>query len=193
MYSFYAFLARMKYINRWGLMKNLQPENIAEHSQQSAILAHALAVIENKIFGKNLDVNKVGMMAVFHDTSEVLTGDMPTPVKYFSPEIAIAYKNVESSAEEQLLNMLPSQLKDDIAKIIRPDKASYEYKLVKCADKLSAYIKCVEELRSFNNEFKSAHDTIRESLDKMAKDVPSLEYFLQNFAPMYYKNLDDLV
>lgn len=193
MYSFYAFLARMKYINRWGLMKNLQPENIAEHSQQTAIIAHALAVIENKIFGKNLDANKVGMMAVFHDISEVLIGDMPTPVKYFSPEIAAAYKNVESDAEERLLNMLPNELRYDIESIIRPEKTSYEYTLVKCADKLSAYIKCVEELRSLNNEFKSAHDTIKTALEKMAKTVPSLDYFLKNFAPMYYKNLDDLV
>lgn len=174
-------------------MKNLQPENIAEHSQQAALIAHALAIIENRVFGKHLNADRVGMMAVFHDACEVLTGDLPTPVKYFSGDISKAYKNVEVDAENKLLNMLPEEFKADITPLIRPEKDTYEYILVKCADKLAAYIKCIEELRSYNNEFKSALAATKAALEKSAEKVPSVNYFMDNFIGMFYKNLDELM
>ncbi|MCL2675323.1 MAG: 5'-deoxynucleotidase [Firmicutes bacterium] len=193
MYSFYAFLSRMKYISRWGLMKSLQPENVAEHSLEVALIAHALAIIENRVFGKALNADRVGMTAVFHDVSEVLTGDLPTPVKYFSSDLAKAYKSVEADAADRLLKLLPDEIKGDIACVLDPPRDTYEFLLVKCADKLAAYVKCIEELRSFNNEFKSAEKSTKAALDEMAAEVPSVRYFMDNFIGMYYKNLDELM
>ena len=192
MYSFYAFLFRMKFIHRWGLMANLKTENAAEHSQQTALIAHALAVIDNIVFGANLNVDRIGMLAVFHETGEVLTGDLPTPIKYFSTEIAAAYKKVEAEAEKKLLSLLPTDLTKEFEAYVRPNKAGYEYKLVKCADKITAYIKCIEELKGQNKEFKSAHDSIKKDLNQMAKDVPCVKYFLDNFVDAFYKTLDEL-
>ena len=192
MHSFYAFLFRMKYINRWGLMSNSRPENAAEHSHHTVLVAHALAVIENTVFGNNINADRVGMLAAFHETGEVLTGDLPTPIKYYSDEIRRAYQEVESAAETKLLQGLPDKLKYEITQLVRPDKDSFEYRLVKCADKLTAYIKCIEELKSHNNEFKSARDTVKKDLLKMSLEFKSVKYFMKTFIDAFNKTLDEL-
>ena len=144
-YNFFPMIARMKYINRWGLMRNTQAENIQEHSHQVAVLAHALAVIQNRYYGGQVDPGAVAVAALYHDASEILTGDMPTPIKYDNPDIQNAYKAVESVAEQKLLSMLPQDLRGDYEEIITIP-APENRALVKAADKLSAYLKCVEEL-----------------------------------------------
>ena len=152
-YNFFPMIARMKYINRWGLMRNTQAENIQEHSHMVAVLAHALAVIQNRYYGGQVDPGAVAVAALYHDASEILTGDMPTPIKYDNPDIQNAYKAVESVAEQKLLSMLPEDLRADYDEIITiPDPEVHA--LVKAADKLSAYLKCVEELKAGNAEFK---------------------------------------
>ena len=190
MYNFYAYLSRMKYIERWSLMKSTQRENIMEHSEQVAQLAHALAVIANKIYGKNVDINLCSTLALFHETSEVITGDLPTPIKYYNPQIKASYKEIESIANNKLLSMLPDEFKEEYNKIIEPDKASYEYKLVKIADKLSAYVKCLEELKVGNKEFLKAEKTIRGELD--SSESLELQYFMKYFLPGFSKTLDEL-
>lgn len=185
---FFAFLSRMKYINRWGLMHSTVPENVAEHSLQVAWVAHALAVIENKFFGGKFDACKVGLAGAYHETGEVITGDMPTPIKYFSPEINSAYKKVEKIAEKRILNTLPSELFDEFQPLVQPSQE--EKKLVKYADKITAYIKCVEELNSNNTEFTQAKRAIEEEL--RAFDSKSVNYFLETFLPAYSLTLDEL-
>ena len=138
----------MKYIKRWSLMRSIREENIMEHSQQVAVIAHALALIENKMFNGNVDVAKVVLLAQYHEVGEVITGDLPTPIKYFNPEIKSAYKDLEKNACEKILNMLPDQLKDEYAEYIIPNEETCEYKLVKYADRISAYLKCVEEVKA---------------------------------------------
>lgn len=191
-YGFFAFMGRMKYIMRWGLMRSVERENIAEHSQQTAVIAHALAMIDNRIFRKAVDADRTGMIAVYHETGEVITGDLPTPIKYYSEEISGAYKRVEAEAERKLLEQLPPELKGDISSLVCPDKDSYEYRLVKCADKLAAYIKCIEELRCNNGEFRSAYNTIGGDLERLKRDFPCVKYFCDNFLAAYYKTLDEL-
>lgn len=190
MSKFFAFLNRMKFIKRWSLMRSIREENIMEHSQQVAVIAHALALINNKILGGNADVNKVILYAQYHEVGEVITGDLPTPIKYFNPEIKTAYKDLEKLAEEKILNTLPDSLKDEYAKFIMPDTETYEYKLVKIADRLSAYLKCVEEVRSGNAEFKKAKASIL--ADIKSKNSKEAEYFLKEFAPAYELTLDEL-
>ncbi|MEG1520574.1 MAG: 5'-deoxynucleotidase, partial [Clostridia bacterium] len=178
MYNFFAFLNRMKYIERWSLMRSVKKENIMEHSQQVSVIAHALAVIGNTYFGKNYDANKIGMVACFHETSEVITGDLPTPIKYFNPEIKTAYKDLEKIATVRLLDMLPTEMKSVYDELILTPTEE-EHAIMKYADKLSAYIKCIEELKMGNGEFKKARDTIKAELEKS----PSMEvkFFLDNF------------
>lgn len=190
MYSFFAYLDRMKYINRWSLMRSHDSENIMEHSAQVAMLAHALAVIGNTYFQKTHDAERIALLALFHETSEVITGDLPTPVKYYNPQIRDAYKAVEDVANEKLLAMLPDEMKGVYGGIIRADRQSDEMKLVKCADKLSAYIKCLTELKSSNNEFKKAKNSIEKELAAM--DSPELKYFMTNFVKPYTLTLDEL-
>ena len=190
MYKFYAFLDRMKYIKRWSLMRSIREENIMEHSQQVAVIAHALALISNKQFGKNIDVSKVVLLAQYHEVGEVITGDLPTPIKYFNPEIKSAYKDLEKNACERLVAMLPENLQSDYAEYIMPDENTEEYKLVKCADRLSAYLKCVEEIRAGNAEFKKAKASILTEL-KSAKR-PEVDYYLKEFAPAFELTLDEL-
>ena len=148
MSSFFAFLSRMKLIRRWGLMRNTVSENILEHSAEVAMIAHALAVIDRKMYGGTADPDRVGVLALYHESAEVITGDLPTPVKYYNREISAAYKDIERAAEARIVAALPDELKDDFAPLVSPDKSSSEYRLVKYADKLAAYIKCVEELRA---------------------------------------------
>lgn len=186
--KFFAFLSRMKYIDRWGLMRSTVKENIAEHSLEVAWVAHALAVIENRFFGGSFDPYKVGMAGAYHETGEVITGDLPTPIKYFSPEIASAYKKVERSAEDRILATLPADLKEDFVSLVRP--SDEERKLVKCADKLTAYIKCEEEIAAGNAEFKNARETIYNELRTYKQK--SVAYFLETFLPAFRLTLDEL-
>ncbi|MBQ6728405.1 MAG: 5'-deoxynucleotidase [Clostridia bacterium] len=190
MSKFFAYLNRMKYIKRWSLMRSIREENIMEHSQAVAVIAHALALITNKICGGNVDVNKTVLLAQYHEVGEVITGDLPTPIKYFNPEIKTAYKDLEKGACLRILSMLPESLKDEYEQYILPDENSEEYKLVKYADRLSAYLKCVEEVKAGNAEFKKAKTSIGNEL-KNCKN-PAVEYYLKEFAPAYELTLDEL-
>ncbi|MBQ3219331.1 MAG: 5'-deoxynucleotidase, partial [Clostridia bacterium] len=160
------------------------------HSQQVAVIAHALALINNKIYGGNVDVNKVVLYAQYHEVGEVITGDLPTPIKYFNPEIKAAYKDLENKACERILGMLPETLKSEYQSYIMPDVDSEEYKTVKAADRLSAYLKCVEEIKAGNSEFKKAKTSIGNELKSLKR--PDVEYYLKEFAPAYELTLDEL-
>ena len=190
MYKFFAFLNRMKFIKRWSLMRSVREENIMEHSQQVAVIAHALALINNKIFGGSINVNEVVLLAQYHEVGEVITGDLPTPIKYFNPEIKTAYKDLEKNASLRLLAMLPKTLQGEYEKFILPNEDTEEYKLVKCADRLAAYLKCVEEVKTGNAEFKKAKASIGSELKNSKR--PEVEYYLKEFAPAYDLTLDEL-
>ncbi len=190
MSKFFAFINRMKYIKRWSLMRSIREENIMEHSQQVAVLAHALALINNKIYGGSVDVNKVVLLAQYHEVGEVITGDLPTPIKYFNPEIKSAYKDLERNACEKILGMLPNTLQDEYREFIIPNEQTPEYKLVKYADRLAAYLKCVEEVKAGNSEFKKAKSSIEKELKKA--DSPEVQYYLKEFAPAFELTLDEL-
>lgn len=189
-YDFYAYMDRMKYIKRWQLMRSLREENIMEHSQGVAILAHALAVIRNKLFGGSVSVEKTVLYAIYHETSEVITGDLPTPIKYYNRNILGAYKELERTAAERVTQTLPKELREELAPFVLADEESEEYKLVKAADRLSAYIKCLEELRSGNKEFSKAKKTIEKDL--YSKNMPEVEYFFEKFIPSFSLALDEL-
>ena len=188
--EFYALLGRMRYITRWGLMRNTFSENIQEHSHQVAVLAHALALIRRdilKLDGPNPD--SCAVAALYHDASEILTGDLPTPIKYYNPEIKDAYKQVERIAGNRLLDMLPPELRNSYAQYVLEDDAELE-PFVKAADKLSAHIKCLEEQKAGNTEFDTA---ARQSWDAMlAMDRPELTWFLENCLTPFSLNLDQL-
>ena len=188
-YPFFAYLSRMRYINRWGLMRNTFQENIQEHSHQVAVLAHALAVIQNQYFGGSVDPGRVAVAALYHDASEILTGDLPTPIKYDNPDIQSAYQQVEAVAEQKLLNMLPEDLRpayDEALTIPDPQVRA----LVKAADKLSAYLKCVEEVKAGNNEFKKAKEQTYAALCQ--NQIPALRYFMDRFLDGFELTLDEL-
>ena len=188
-YSFFPMIARMRYIARWGLMRNTDPENIQEHSHMVAVLAHALAVIENERFGGQVDPGQVAVAALYHDASEILTGDMPTPIKYDNPDIQSAYKAVESVAEGKLLSMLPEDLRPVYDEALTmPDP--HVRALVKAADKLSAYLKCVEERKAGNMEFRSAEEQTYAALRE--NPLPALAYFMEHFLPGFQLTLDEL-
>jgi 5'-deoxynucleotidase len=189
-YNFYAFMDRMKYIKRWSLMRSVREENIMEHSQQVAMLAHALAVINNKIYGGNADGAKCVLYAVYHECSEVMTGDLPTPIKYFNNSIHGAYKDLENQACDRLLTMMPEEMSEELEPLIKPNTDSIEYKLVKAADRLAAYIKCLEEERSGNSEFEKAKKSIENDLN--SRHMPEVDYFMQNFIGGFYLTLDEL-
>ena len=188
-HNFFPMIARMRYIDRWGLMRNTQVENIQEHSHMVAVLAHALAVIENTYFDGNVDPGEVAVAALYHDASEIITGDMPTPIKYDNPEIRDAYKLVERVAEQKLLSMLPDELRPAYEEIITiPDP--HIHALVKAADKLSAYLKCVEELKAGNLEFKKAREQTYAALCQ--NPIPALNYFMEHFLAGFELTLDEL-
>ena len=188
-HPFFAMLSRMRYINRWGLMRNTFQENIQEHSHQVAVLAHALAVIQNRFYGGQIDPGAVAVAALYHDASEILTGDMPTPIKYDNPDIKAAYKQVEAMAEQKLLSMLPEELRCDFDEAVTiPDPEIHA--IVKAADKLSAYIKCVEELKAGNTEFKKAKEQTWAALCQ--SPIPALGYFMEHFLPGFELTLDEL-
>ena len=187
--TFFALIARMKHIQRWSLMRNTDPENIQEHSHMVAILAHALAVIENEYFGGQVDPGEVAVAALYHDASEILTGDMPTPIKYRNPAIRDSYHAVEAEAEQQLLSLLPPELLPTFSPILtQPDPQVRA--LVKAADKLSAYIKCVEELKAGNAEFRLAKEQTWAALNQ--NPIPALRYFITHFLPSFDLTLDEL-
>lgn len=183
---FYAILSRMKNINRWGLMRNTRQENLSEHSLEVAFIAHCLAVIGNKRLGKDYVPEKVAVAAMFHDTSEIITGDMPTPIKYYNPEIKDAYKKIEAIAEEQLVNMLPEDFRDEFAPIYAPDDETTA--LVKAADKISALIKCIEEINMGNMEFNDAEVSTRKIIESL--DLPEVKIFMDEFIESFYLSLD---
>ncbi len=188
--EFYALLGRMRYITRWGLMRNSFSENIQEHSHQVAVLAHALALIRRDILGlESPDPDRCAVAALYHDASETLTGDMPTPIKYYNSTIKDAYKQVEHIANSQLLDMLPQQLRRSYAPLLLEEDEAVSA-IVKAADKLSAYIKCVEELKAGNTEFETAARQTKEALRAM--DSPELSWFMQECLPAFAHNLDDL-
>jgi 5'-deoxynucleotidase len=188
--SFYALIARMRHIKRWGLMRNSFEENIQGHSHMTAVLAHALAVIRRDVVGKHIDPENVAVVALFHDASEIITGDLPTPVKYQNPEIMSAYKQVERLAEEKLLKLLPEEMTDAYREVLSCGDQNIT-ELVKAADKLSAYIKCVEERNAGNVEFKSSERQIKAILDDLK--LPEVEYFMQHFMPAFGMTLDELI
>lgn len=188
-YNFFSMISRMRYINRWGLMRNTDQENIQEHSHMVAVLAHALAIIQNRYYGGQVDPGAVAVAALYHDASEILTGDMPTPIKYDNPDIQTAYKQVEAVAERKLLSMLPPDLRGDFEEAVTiPDPEVYA--LVKAADKLSAYLKCVEELKAGNAEFKKAKEQTWAAL--LENPMPALQYFLDHFIEGFELTLDEL-
>ncbi len=187
--AFYALAARMRNIRRWGLMRNSFEENLLEHSQMTAVLAHALAVIRRDVFGGSAEPEKAAAAALFHDMSEILTGDMPTPVKYLNEDIRRSYKAVESQAEAQLTQLLPAELRPAYTELLQGGSGETR-ELVKAADKLAAYIKCIEELRAGNQEFRSAEEQIRKTLE--ASELPEIAYFMENFLPAFGMTLDEL-
>jgi len=186
---FFAYVSRMRFIQRWALMRNTAPENVQEHSHQVAVLAHALAVIRNEKFGGCVDAGQVAAAALYHDASEIITGDLPTPIKYYNPAIRGAYKDVEAVAEAKLLSMLPEELRPAYAGLLSPADGEVRT-LVKAADKLSAYIKCVEELKAGNGEFREAAEQTRRALE--AFGLPELTYFMETFLPSFSLTLDEL-
>lgn len=191
MYHFFAYISKLKYIMRWGLKRNSRTENVQEHSHEVAVIAHGLTLIKNKLFGGKLDANKIAVIALYHDASEVLTGDLPTPIKYFNPKIKEAYQAIERVAEEKLVEMLPEPLKLDYADLIlQSDLAAEEKHIIKCADLISAYLKCVEEVQGGNAEFAVA----KKKVGKLLQDIqsPEVDYFFTHFVPSYGLTLDEL-
>ena len=188
-HNFFALISRMKYIDRWALMRNTETENIQEHSHQVAVLAHALAVIANQRFGAHLDPGRVAVAALYHDATEIITGDMPTPIKYYNSTLRDSYKQVEAAAADRLLSMLPPELRPEFEPYLREsDPEIHAY--VKAADKLSAYLKCVEEVKAGNSEFRLAKEQTWAAL--MEKPLPALQYFIDQFLPSFELTLDEL-
>ena len=188
-HHFFAYISRMRFINRWALMRNSYTENIQEHSHMTAVLAHALAVIRNQFFDGRVDEGQVAVAALYHDAGEILTGDMPTPIKYYNPAIREAYRQVERVAEEKLLAMLPDELRPTYSAALSPAAPEIQ-QLVKAADKLSAYIKCLEEQKAGNTEFDSASQQTLDALRAMNRPEP--EWFLGNCLQAFTLNLDQL-
>jgi len=191
MSHFFAYLSRMKFIHRWGLMRSTYPENIQEHSLRVALIVHALAVTRNRLFGGGAEPERAVLMALFHDVGEVLTGDLPTPVKQFNPEIKAAYGSIEAAARDRLFGMIPDPLKPDYEALFRlRDSDRINAELVKAADKLCAYIKCLEERTAGNPEFAQAEKTLRAAVDRI--DLPEVRYFIETFVPSFRLTLDEL-
>ena len=185
--NYYGMLFRMKFINRWALMRNLSKETLSDHTLDTAFIAHGLAVIAKKRLGENIEPEHIATAALFHDTAEVITGDLPTPVKYYNSDIKNAYKDIEKKAEDTLLDMLPTDLSEDFLSLYRPDPVTEKY--VKAADKISALIKCKEELSLGNSEFKAAE----RSTEKTIKDLslPTADIFIKEFLSAYSRGLDE--
>ena len=191
--NFFATVARMKYIERWALMRNTRPETLSEHTLEVSMIAHALCVIGNVRYGKQLDANHAAMVGMYHDASEIITGDMPTPIKYYNPSIKEAFKSIEDEANNKLLAQLPEDIKAEYQSIFFKDEThAYEWKLVKAADKLSAMLKCLEEEKTGNREFVKAKEATETSLRKLACELPEVADFMKECLPAYSKTLDEL-
>lgn len=188
--NFFAMVNRMKLIDRWALMQNTKKENIAEHSHCVAVIAHALALIGNKKFGKNYNAERVSLLAIYHDTTEVITGDMPTPVKYYNDEIKHVYKDIEHIAGQRLLSMLDEDLREDYEPFFTKTEEDEElWALVKAADRISALIKCIEEYRMGNREFDKALEKQEKIIDSI--ELEEVKYFKENYLPAFYLTLDE--
>ncbi|AFV00548.1 5'-deoxynucleotidase [Simiduia agarivorans] len=189
---FFAYISKLRWISRWGLKRNAIAENVMEHSWEVATIAHALGVIRNREYAGQVDVYRLATLALYHDCSEVITGDMPSPIKYHSPAIKDAYKAIEASAERELVALLPVNLQQDFAAVMLHERMSdAEQQLVKAADTLSAYLKCQAEIAAGNREFTGAAEDIARRLKKLA--LPEVNYFLRVFAPSYQLTLDELL
>lgn len=192
-YSFYALASRMKYINRWGLMRNLKNENLTEHSAECAMLSHALCLIGNRYFDKNYNADKIAVYALYHDLSEIFTGDLPTPVKYFNDSIRTSYKSLEHNALENTLSRLPEELFEDYRQIVFFEELDENAKIiVKAADKLCAYLKCVEEYKNGNKEFKKALESTKAAIKKLGEELPEVKWFMSHCAESFEKSIDEL-
>ena len=194
-HTFFATLSRMKYIDRWALMRNSRRENLSEHCLEVAMIAHALCTIGNVRYGRALDAEKAALIGIYHDASEIITGDMPTPVKYYNPEIRDAYKEVERIAESKLLKRLPEDLREAFEDIFQGGNSpeeKYMRRLVKAADKISAYLKCGEEEDAGNREFRTAKETTWKALLKLQEELPEVRDFCEEFLPSYGNTLDEL-
>lgn len=188
-FPFFALLSRMRYIQRWGLMRNTFQENIQEHSHMVAVLAHGLAMIDRELCGGDADPDRCAAAALFHDAPEILTGDLPTPIKYANDDIRTAYRQVEEVSARKLLSMLPPEVQAGYEPLLLETDTDVR-QIVKAADKLSAYIKCVEELKAGNQEFATAASQTREALEQM--DLPCLRYFMEHCLPSFAETLDQL-
>ena len=188
-YSFFALISRMKNITRWSLMRNSASENVQEHSLMTAVIAHALAVINRDIYKGGANPDLAASAALFHDASEIFTGDMPTPIKYYDTDIMDAYKRIESIASLKLIEALPEEMRPSYELLLNNEQST-EAQLVKAADKLAAYIKCIEELKAGNHEFKLAKEQTRKKLD--AFELPEVDYFIKHFIPAFELSLDEL-
>lgn len=188
---FFAHLSRLKLINRWPLMRNVRTENVSEHSLQVAFVAHALAIIKNKYFNGQVNPERIALLAMYHDASEVITGDLPTPTKYYNPQITTEYKKIEKIAQNKLINMLPQELQDDFRTLIDDDfYDETEKNIVKQADALCAYLKTIEELSAGNNEFRLAEQRLKKTLSE--RGSPEMDYFLEIFVPSFSLSLDEI-
>ncbi|EKT55619.1 5'-deoxynucleotidase [Providencia sneebia] len=188
---FFAHLARMKLIHRWPLMRNVRTENVSEHSLQVAMVAHALAIIKNRKFSGNVNAERIALLAMYHDASEVITGDLPTPIKYHNPQIAHEYKKIERFAQQKLLDMLPEELQEDFKSLVVEEfQSDEEHFIVKQADSLCAYLKCLEELSAGNSEFKLAKKRLEKILGE--RKSPEMDYFMRTFVPGFTLSLDEI-
>lgn len=188
---FFAHLSRLKLINRWPLMRNVRTENVSEHSLQVAFVAHALAIIKNKYFNGQVNPERIALLAMYHDASEVITGDLPTPTKYYNPQITTEYKKIEKIAQNKLINILPQELQDDFRRLIDDDfYDETEKNIVKQADALCAYLKTIEELSAGNNEFRLAEQRLKKTLSE--RGSPEMDYFLEIFVPSFSLSLDEI-
>ena len=189
--GFFAMISRMKYINRWALMRNEHSENLAEHSFEVSVIAHALTDLANKRFGKSLDCERAAFLGLYHDAPETLTGDMPTPVKYYSEEVRSAYRTMEDAASQSLMNMIPEDIRDDYVSAFIPRESDAEiWKYVKAADKISALIKCMQEWKAGNTDFVKAAESTRAAIKRLG--MPEADMFVEEFLPMYELTLDEL-
>lgn len=189
---FYAYISKIRWLQRWGLKRNTVRENVMEHSWEVAAIAHALGLIRNRYFEGNLDVNAIVVAAIYHDCSEVITGDMPSPIKYHSTEITRVYKSIERQAERELVSLLPPELQADYEPVMVEEKLPPEHKaIIKAADTISAYIKCQMELSAGNKEFTQAALDVKARLD--AIELPEVQYFMETFSPSYALTLDELL
>lgn len=191
MSNFYAMMSRMKYIERWALMRNSEPENISEHSLEVSMLAHCLAVLGNRRLGRSYNAERAAVIGLYHDSNEIITGDMPTPIKYYNSQMQSIFHSIEDNASNALLAMLPEDIREDYESLFFPKEDERDlWRLVKAADKLSALIKCIEEGKAGNREFESAKKTLTEAIAKM--ELPEANIFVEEFLPAYYKTLDEL-